>query len=78
MFINDQRTLASPTFRLYAHGEGGTIIFPVTPSKDAEPPAFLTGVVLKRKLQTLELYVTLEGEQLEAVQRIDKGASRKV
>ncbi len=72
VFINEQRTLASPRFRMYARGEVSTIVFPVAPRKDAEPPAFLTGAVQKRKVETLELCVTLEGEQLEFAQRIDK------
>ncbi len=72
VFINDQRTLASPMFRMYARGEVGTIVFPVAPRKDAEPPAFLTGAVPKRKVETLELCVTLEGAQLEFAQRVDK------
>ena len=71
VFINEQRSLAAPTFRLYADGEVSTIVFPVAPRTDAEPPAFITGGEPKRKVETLDLCLTLEGAQLDFVQRVD-------
>jgi len=69
--IYDNATRTAPIFALYEGEECGTLVFPLEPHKDAQRPAFMTGGEPTRKVESLDLITTLEGEQVKAVKAID-------
>lgn len=69
--IYDNQTRTTPLFCLYKGSECGTLVFPLEPRKDAERPAFMTGAEPTKKVEALDLIITLEGEQLEFARKVD-------
>jgi len=70
--VYDSTTRESPLFCLYKGDECGTLVFSLEPRKDAERPAFMTGGDTSKKVEGLDLSITLEGEQLEFVRSADE------
>jgi hypothetical protein len=70
--IYDEKAGCAPRFRLYDQGECGTIVFPLE-HKDgwSEKPAFMSGADSSKKTESLDLTITLEGGQLEAMRSIE-------
>ena len=69
--IYDSATKAPPAFCLYAKEECGTVVFPLEPRKEADPPAFMTGAIPTKKVESLDLITTLEGAQADFVKSVD-------
>ena len=69
--IYDSNTRTAPRFCLYQGTECGTIVFALEPRKDGDKPAFITGAEPTRKVESLDLHITLEGQQLEFLQSVD-------
>lgn len=75
--IYDNATRTSPIFCLYKDDECGTLVFPLEPRKDAEKPAFMTGAEPTKKVESLDLITTLEGDQLAMMRTIDEWAKKQ-
>jgi hypothetical protein len=74
--IYDGATKAPPVFCLYDKEECGMLVWPLEPRKEAEPPAFMTGQTPTKKVESLDLITTLEGEQVDFVKRVDEWCKR--
>jgi hypothetical protein len=70
--IYDDTTGTSPRFCLYDNDECGTLVFPLE-HKDgwSEKPSFMSGSESSKKVESLDLTITLEGEQLQHMRRIE-------
>lgn len=75
--VYDNQTRTTPMFCLYEGDECGTLVFPLEPRKEAEPPAFMTGGVSTKKVESLELVTTLEGKQLDFVKSVDEWVKKQ-
>lgn len=69
--IQDKITRTAPVFCLYEREECGTLVFPLEPRKEGEMPAFMTGATPTRKVESLDLTTTLEGEQTGLAKNVD-------
>jgi hypothetical protein len=74
--IYEMTSKDTPEFRLYSGSEWSTIMFPVEPSKQQDLPSFMSGQTPTRKVESLDLNVSLEGQQLEFQQRVDAWVKR--
>lgn len=70
--IYDNVTRTTPEFCLYKGDECGTLVFQLEPRKDAERPAFMTGAEPTKKVESLDLTITLEGDQLAFARQVDE------
>jgi hypothetical protein len=70
--IYDEVSGSTPRFCLYDNDECGTLVFPLE-HKDGwgEKPAFMSGSESSKKVESLDLTITLEGEQLQHLRRIE-------
>lgn len=75
--IYDNTTRTAPIFCLYKDDECGTLVFPLEPRKDAERPAFMTGAEPSKKVESLDLITTLEGDQLAMARSVDEWAKKQ-
>jgi hypothetical protein len=75
--IYDSATKTAPIFCLYKDEECGTLVFPLEPRKDAEKPAFMTGAESAKKVESLDLITTLEGDQLAMMRTIDEWVKKQ-
>lgn len=81
--IYDVVTRTAPIFCLFQNDECGTLVFPLEPSKHGEKrkhgekPIFMTGAEPIRKVESLDLTITLEGEQLQCLRQIDEWCKKQ-
>lgn len=75
--IYDDATRTAPIFCLYKDEECGTLVFALEARKDAEKPAFMTGAEPTKKVESLDLTMTLEGDQLATMRSVDEWAKKQ-
>ena len=77
--IYDSTTRSSPVFCLYEKNSDqcGTIVFPLEPHKDAVRPSFMTGAEPTRKVESLDLTMTIEEDQLRFVREVDEWCKKQ-
>ena len=76
--IFDNASSQTPTFKLYTDDADVCqnlmpLVFPLEPRKEAEPPTFITGKQMVKKVEGLDLITTLEPEQLTVLQSKQSG-----
>lgn len=77
--IYDSTSRASPAFCLYDKNSDqcGSIVFPLEPHKDAVRPSFMTGAEPTRKVESLDLTMTIEDKQLAFLRKVDEWCKKQ-